>query len=242
MKETALILVLAILTAFSAFAEVPATETQLLEGIVLEMTEEGYLIHNTELGEVMVLVNEETYIEATGDIAAGDLIYVDYNGMMTRSLPPQINAAVIRMFRLEGDVISADAEANTILVMSTDFGEVLVNLPEEYAGSEFTETHVTVYFNGAMTMSLPAQVGAGLVIPGYSLQGVVTEITDEYILLGEGMEAIQVNLTESVLPEGLAVGDAVCVIYDGQMTRSIPAQISAQQITLIGAAETGITE
>ncbi len=236
MKKIAMIIVFALIAAFGAAAESTYVEPVLLEGIVTGITEEGYIVDNAELGEVMVLVNEETYIEATGDIACGDYVFVDYNGMMTRSLPPQINAMVIRMYKLEGDVIEADTEANTLLVSSPDFGDVIVNLPESYAGQEFTETHVTVYFSGAMTMSLPPQIGAAVVIPGYSMQGTVTEITDEYIVLGEGMESVQVNLTEGVLPEGLEIGNSVTVIYDGQMTRSIPAMVTADSISVIGAA------
>jgi len=236
MKKIAMILVFALIAALGAAAETTETETMLIEGIVTGITEEGYLIDNLELGEIMVLVNEETYIETTGDIVCGDYVFIDYNGMMTRSLPPQITAMVIRMFKLEGDVIEHNAVENTLLVASPDFGDVIVNLPESYAGQEFTEKYVTVYFNGAMTMSLPAQIGASVVIPGYTLQGEVTEITDEYIVLGQDMNAIQVSVTADILPEGIEVGSNVRVRYDGQMTRSIPAQITADAIEIIGAA------
>ncbi|MBQ4085272.1 MAG: hypothetical protein IJC54_01710, partial [Clostridia bacterium] len=57
-----------------------------------------------------------------------------------------------------------------------------------------------------------------------------TEIAEGDILIGEGMEAVQVNFAAGQLPETAAVGAVVRVIYDGQMTRSIPAQITATEI------------
>jgi len=92
---------------------------------------------------------------------------------------------------------------------------------------------MTVYFDGVMTMSLPGQINAGLVIPGYSVQGAISEIGEGYIVIGEGMEAIQIAHGEGMLPETAAVGAVVRAIYDGQMTRSIPAQITASEIVQI---------
>jgi len=231
MKKIAMILVLTMLAAFGAFAEAPIQEPAHIEGFIVEITEEGYLIENEELGEVMVLVNEETVMECTHKLNDGDYVHVDYSGMMSRSLPPQITADVLRMYRLDAEVIEANAEENTLLIHSVHVGEVLVNLPEIWAGQEFVEQYVTIYYNGAMTMSLPAQIGADVVIPGYAVEGEVTEITEEYIMIGEGVSAVQVNVIDVVLPEDLEVGSVVCVRYNGMMTRSIPAQINADFVT-----------
>lgn len=66
------------------------------------------------------------------------------------------------------------------------------------------------------------------------LYGTITEITDEYVLLDAGqMGMIQANLTDDTLIEGveaLQVGQTVQVLYDGKMTRSIPAQITALKL------------
>lgn len=66
------------------------------------------------------------------------------------------------------------------------------------------------------------------------ITGVITEITDEYVLLDAGeMGMIQANLSDDTMIEGvdeLAVGQAAVVIYDGKMTRSLPAQITALKI------------
>ena len=67
-----------------------------------------------------------------------------------------------------------------------------------------------------------------------TLTGVITEITDEYVLLDVGdMGQIQANLSEDTLIEGveeLAIGQTVIVTYDGKMTRSLPAQITVLRV------------
>ena len=230
MKKMFAILLAVLLVLCSAFAEPVSEELFALEGIVTEITGEGWLIENAELGEVMVLASGETYVEATRDIIPGDYLYIDYNGVMTRSLPPQITASVVRMYVLTGSVAKASAEDNTVLLNTDTHGEVMVNLPEEWAGYEIDSEYMTVYFNGAMTMSIPAQISAGAALPGYTLQGSVTEITESWMMIGEGMEAVQVHYAVPLLPENVNVGDVLLIIHDGQMTRSIPAQISASQI------------
>ena len=67
-----------------------------------------------------------------------------------------------------------------------------------------------------------------------TLTGVIAEITDEYVLLDAGeMGQIQANLSEDTLIEGveeLAIGQTAIVTYDGKMTRSLPAQVTALRI------------
>lgn len=238
MKKIAILLIVALFSAIAAFAETEAYEPVLLEGVVTGITEEGYHVYEETIGEVMVLVNEETVIEATADISCGDYIYVDYNGQMTRSIPAQITATVLRMYKVEGDIIEHMPDDNSVMLNSAEYGEIIVRLPEDWADKEITDTHLTVYFNGAMTMSLPAQIGAGLVIPGYSVSGVITEIAEDYIVIGEEMSAIQANITAEMLTEDIVEGTAVRVIYNGQMTRSIPAQVNAISVeTIVPAAE-----
>ncbi|MED9821868.1 MAG: hypothetical protein U0J65_07555 [Christensenellales bacterium] len=66
------------------------------------------------------------------------------------------------------------------------------------------------------------------------LQGVITEIADGYVMLDAGEQGqIQVNITDDTVVEGveeLAVGQSAVVNYDGKMTRSVPAQITALSI------------
>ena len=233
MKKIIAILIAALLVCFAAAAEPVSEELVSMEGMVIEITDEGWLIESAELGEVIVLASDETYIETSRDILPGDYLYIDYNGMMTRSIPPQVSASVARMHVLSGSVAESNPEENTVLLNAESHGEVIVHLPEDWAGKEIDVESLTVYFNGAMTMSLPAQIGAGYVVPGYSLQGVVTEIGEGWLMLGEGMEAVQVNVESQLLPEDMAAGDVIRVLYNGQMTRSIPPQVSAGAIIQI---------
>lgn len=234
MKKIIAILLAALLVCFAAFAEPAAEALVSMEGTVLEIAEDGsYLINTEEHGEVQVLISEETYIEASRDIAVGDYLYIDYSGQMTRSIPPQITASVVRMHVLEGSVIELFAEENAAMLMTETHGEVYVTLPEYWNAAEIEVEVLTVYFDGVMTMSLPPQVNAGHVVPGYALQGAVTEIGDGFLMIGEGTEAVQVNFDNSLLPENMQTGDVIRVIYNGQMTRSIPAQITADQIIQI---------
>ena len=72
-----------------------------------------------------------------------------------------------------------------------------------------------------------------------ALCGQITEINDEYLILeGAQQGTVQVNISDDTLYNGslqqgeLAVGQYAEVIYDGKMTRSIPAQIAALAINV----------
>lgn len=66
------------------------------------------------------------------------------------------------------------------------------------------------------------------------LQGAITEVADGYVMLDAGEQGqIQANITDDTIVEGveeLAVGQHAVINYDGKMTRSVPAQITALSI------------
>ena len=70
------------------------------------------------------------------------------------------------------------------------------------------------------------------------LGGQITEIGEGYILIMDSVHgAVQVNLGDDTLYDGadleeLNVGQYIQVMYDGKMTRSIPAQVYALKIGL----------
>lgn len=202
-----------------------------LSGVVSEITEEGMMINTAEQGEVFVVIGEETVVESTREIDCGDYVHVEYDGSMTFSLPPQIAAQKIGMYAVEGYVLERLPESNMVMLNTEEQGEVLVRLAEDWEdnGCEY----MTVYYNGMVMTSLPPQIGADFIWPGYSVQGPITEIADGYIMIGEGMEAYQVNCTAEQLPEGIEAGAVVRVFYNGMMSRSIPAQITAMEIVRI---------
>lgn len=202
----------------------------MMQGSILEMTENGFIIETAENGEVQVLVSDETVLDADADVQVGDYVYIDHDGTMTASIPAQVSASVVRMHRLEGEISEVYAEENAVLLSTQTNGDVYVRLTDEWNGAQIDFSYMTVYFDGVMTMSMPGQINAGMVIPGYSVQGAISEIGAETLLIGDGTRQIEVHFSQGQLPETAGIGAVVRVIYDGQMTKSIPAQISATQI------------
>ena len=72
----------------------------------------------------------------------------------------------------------------------------------------------------------------------YELGGEIIEIADGYIVIMDHVHgAVQVNLSDDTLYDGadleeLAIGQFIQVMYDGKMTRSIPAQVNALKVGL----------
>ena len=94
-----------------------AMEIYMLQGTILEVQEDGLLIMDEAQGEVLVLISDETVQETGYELGVGDYVYVDYNGQMTRSLPPQVTAGRIVSHKLEGDVVEVYAEENALLAL-----------------------------------------------------------------------------------------------------------------------------
>ena len=131
-----------------------------MTGTVADITDTYYLIENTDGQQVQVNLYDETIFEGKTP-EKGDLIHILYNGMMTRSLPPQINAQRIGCYVLTGAVVELTEEGFTLDVGNDIF---MVHAGAELLQGIETGSTVTVYFNGAMTMSIPAQVGAEMIL------------------------------------------------------------------------------
>ncbi len=144
------------LSACQAQEPAPVIEYADLAGVVVEITEGYILIETADQGQVQVNVSDATVYE--GDpIAEGDYIHVTYDGMMTRSLPPQISALRVGCYVRTGTV-GEITEDGFMLLSSTE--EIRVNAEKALLEGLTQGQKVSVYFNGAMTMSLPAQIGA----------------------------------------------------------------------------------
>lgn len=214
-----------------AFASSPADEAaaELISGTVSEYVEGEYLMLETEaLGSVQVNLSLETPMEIDRAVQAGDYVYVTFDGVVTASLPPQLGTQCVIMHTLTGEVVSVDAENNDALIRTAEGQEVLVHLPDAWKDAQLDCPSLTAYFNGAMTMSLPGQISAGMIVPNYFVNGAVEEIGEDFILIDADGQKLQVN-TDSI-PENLKAEDVIRVRYNGQMTRCIPAQISALEI------------
>ena len=233
-------LALALVLSFSLFASAEANDEidyVSIEGIVTEITETHFILDTVTLGEVQVNVNEETFFSEEIPFAAGQYAFVTFDGMMTRSIPAQITAISVNVSRFIASVIYVDEEPNVLLVTSPVLGDVIVYLPETDSAVNYAEGDlVMVYNNGAMTMSLPPQVGGALVMRLETVTGVINEVGEGYAVIEEHGNVYQVNYAPdtSITADSveIAVGQVMTVIYNGMMSRSIPAQISAIEITV----------
>lgn len=141
-----------------------AQESVIASGTVTAL-EDGSVTFTTVDGQALqALLTDATLLEydvpGSDAPAVGDFIYVIYNGMMTRSIPAQITAQTIRCAARTGDVgeISEDS-----FLLLTELEEIQVNCTAEQLADLAAGSRVKVYFSGAMTMSLPAQIGADLI-------------------------------------------------------------------------------
>ena len=315
-KIFAVLMTIAMLAAlpFAAMAEEPKMDT-LLEGIVTEIVDGGFVMEDAEQGEVMLNTSDATVFDGLlieGELMEGQYVFVEYDGRMTFSLPPQAHADRVACNVLTGSVTEV-LEDGSILMMDDTFGETIVHLSENmnhvYAGMP-----ITVYYDGVMTLSLPGEANAShIILP--ELTGAVSNKTEEGFTLtdADGIEyevkfAEDTLISEEILPvaeetaeeseepaaeeaeetaeteenaepvteeaseetdtaeeaaeteEEEAVledtelteeitlpaaellsesaiewadGDNVTVYYNGMMTRSIPAQITAMEIVVI---------
>lgn len=214
-----------------------AMEIYMLQGTILEVQEDSLLIEDAAQGEVLVLISDETVQETGYELGVGDYVYVDYNGQMTRSLPPQVTAGRIVSHKLEGDVVEVYAEENALLLYGSDGNEYRINLPEAWEGETFDAQRAIVYYDGAATLSLPPQVSAGLVLPEYAIEDIITELSETSMTLGMDEGAVLVEFDPALLPEGLEVGDAVRVSYESADagTNAAPTQVTAIAILKISA-------
>lgn len=277
MMMTLLSLVLALALPLAAVAEEPEMDL-LLEGLVTEIVDGGFVLDDINQGEVMVNTSEETVLDGVlleEDLQVGMYVMVDFNGMMTRSLPPQVHADRIGCYRLSGSISEMLEDGSFLLTGDPIYDEVIVHTALDM--NLFVDMPITAYYNGAVAMSLPAQAGAlHIVVP--ALEGSISDLTDEGFTLtdAEGT-AYEVKLTEETLlslqpaeivenaeteaeteveaeaeeeaaeeetaeeetaeeePEvilELMDGQTVRVIYNGMMTRSIPAQLTALEIII----------
>ena len=127
-----------------------------LYGEIKEITDEYVMVMTDSLGEVQVLLTEDTIIEGVETLELGQTAKVLYTGMMTRSLPPQITALLIGVYTVSGEVTVSEAGSVTIV---TENGEVILTLPEGAAAPAVGDA-VTAYTTGVSTMSIPPQMNA----------------------------------------------------------------------------------
>lgn len=313
-KILAVLMTIAMLAALPFAAMAEETDT-LLEGLVTEIVDGGFVIEDAEQGKVMLNTSDATVFDGIlldSELTEGQYVFVEYDGRMTFSLPPQAHADRVACHALTGSVMEV-LEDGSILMMDDTFGETIVHLGEGmnhvYAGMP-----ITVYYDGVMTLSLPGEANAShIVLPqltgtvsnqteeGFTLtdaDGIEYEVkfdentliseevlpveeeeiiaeeevteeseesadaeeTDETVTEEDSEETKTADETTETVSEEEAVledtelteeiilpaaellsesaiewadGDTVTVYYNGMMTRSIPAQVTAMEIVVI---------
>ena len=305
-KILSVLMTIAMLAAlpFAAMAEETEMDT-LLEGLVTELVDGGFVMQDVQQGEVMLNTSENTVWDgmlAETELAVGHYVFVEYDGRMTFSLPPQAHADRVASHTLSGSVTEV-LEDGSILIDDSTFGETIVH-PGEGMNHVYAGMPILVYYDGVMTLSLPGEaVASRIEVP--ALSGVVSEKTEEGFLLTdedgviyevkfdentmiseeilpvesedaqeeadvEDEEAVsgeseaqeeeattetdaeepadEAALEDAALVEELALpsaellsesaiewadGDSVTVYFDGMMSRSIPAQVTALEVAVI---------
>ena len=164
MKYAAILLSLLFAMTAPPLSGSPAEEAvpELLDtaGIVLEIAEDALTLNTETHGEVVVHLTDETLFEGETPVV-GAYVHVVNNGAMTMSLPPQITALRVGCYAFTGTVSGIGEES---FMLQTESGEYQVNVEAEKLADLSEGASVTVYSNGAMTMSIPAQIYGELIV------------------------------------------------------------------------------
>lgn len=170
---------------------VPVAE---LSGVITEISEDYVMLLVPMLGEVQANVIEDTVIEGVEELNIGQTAVVLYDGMMTRSLPPQITALQIGVYAVEGEIVEILRESGesgesgedgaedscTVLLARADTGEeVILTLTGEAQQLPLAVgDEVIAYTTGVATLSLPPQMNAlAIMYAQDAVQDAVSEAT-----------------------------------------------------------------
>ena len=201
------VLLLAAAAPLSVLAE-DAELMKTFEGIVTEVFEGGFLMETTELGIIQVNTDDNTVLDgilSIEPIAVGMYVIVDSNGMMTRSLPPQVYGMRVGCYTLSGTA-GEMTEDGVLLTGDPIFGEVFVQMTPTMA-NVFPGVPMLVYYDGVITMSLPGKVNARLVVVP-ELTGVVSEKDGAgFTLTDESGNTYRILTSDSLLVGQLAMNE-----------------------------------
>ena len=236
MKKLLALMIVALVLAAMLLAAIPlvgttaalANEADTLAGLVTNVAEDAVLLDTASFGPVLVRVDEHTVLLGLEEgFEEGMYVVVTYDGRMTRSMPAQLTAQRIAMFRYQGEIVEVLTEDSVLLTLHGDAGQLIVHRGE-VATPMMPGAPVTVYTNGMMARSFPGQVTA-LHVDTPTLSGEVTAVeADHFLLAREGDEVILVHVDETTMLDApLAPGDRVTVCFSGAMTFSLPAQAFA---------------
>jgi hypothetical protein len=168
----ALLLALCLLVTGAA---AQGAQSATLQGLITALETDGFTMDDALLGTVEVRLDAQLTayegIAARDRMAVGQYVYVQYNGALTRSEPPQVTALKVSCFALTGTV-GAILENGCIVEGDAVLGTTVVHMAEGLP-PVFTGMSITAYYNGVLALSLPPQLTAvHLVVP--VLEGTVS--------------------------------------------------------------------
>ena len=194
-----------------------------LTGTVTEVMEDGSILMADDVfGDTIVHLGE-----GMNHVYAGMPITVYYDGIMALSLPGQANASHIVLPQLSGVVSNKTEEGftltdefgmeyNVLFAEGTLISEEIAAVEEEAAEETATEE---VAEEEAVTKEAAEEEAAD-----------EEAAMEDAALTEEAIPAAEL-LSESAIE--WADGDTVTVYYNGMMTRSIPAQVTAMEIVVV---------
>ena len=186
MKKQVSLALLLTLTLLGAALPVQAQAPDVtpLEGLITQVQGAAFLMEDRTLGPVFVQLDAATTqyegVAAADTLAIGQYVYVQYDGKMTRSQPPQVTALKVSCFRLQGTV-SEILETGFLLTGDPVIDQALIRSDADQPAVSLGMS-VTVYFSGVMAMSMPPQISAvHIVLP--TVEGVASSVSDTGFLL-----------------------------------------------------------
>jgi len=239
-KILSVLMMIAMLAAMPFAAMAEETDT-LLEGLVTEIVDGGFVMEDAQQGEVVLNTSDATVFDgilAEGELAVGQYVFVEYDGRMTFSLPPQAHADRVASHVLTGSVAEV-LEDGSILMNDDTFGETIVQLGEGmnhvYAGMP-----ITVYYDGVMTLSLPGQANAShIVLP--ELTGTVSSKTEEGFTLtdADGVEYEVLFAEETLVSEEMIAAEEE---INEEAEEAVTEEETAEEIVAEEAADEAVME
>lgn len=199
----------------------------MLTGTVTEVLEDGSILMVDDVfGDTIVHLSE-----GMNHVYAGMPITVYYDGVMALSLPGQANASHIVLPQLTGTVSSKTEEGFTL---TDEFGaeyevkfDFATLISEEIAPVEEEVTEETAE---EATEEEIVEEEAAEEAADEEISDEETAMEDAALIEEETIPSAEL-LSESAIE--WADGDTVTVYYNGMMTRSIPAQVTAMEIVVI---------
>ena len=213
-----------------------AVRNHMLMGVVSDLAETGFTLTFGE--EIYQVSADAALLEGIQD---GMFITLYYNGMMTRTIPAGVTAMHIRGQEIVGTITEMVEGGFTLTVEGE---EIPYHVGIKDGAFQFVQpepgVEVIVITDGLETASLESiLVNATEILPlptaqeVFDLAGTVTEIGEDFILFetADG-QLVQANLSADTVFEGKTIeaGDFIHVTYNGQMTFSLPGQISAMRV------------